>query len=220
MREFSYKGVSYQLDDRGCLLDPRAWNRDFAEGMARERGIPALSKEHWGVIDFMRDNFIKTGVCPTIYATCKATGLPPQEMQKLFPTGYHRGLCLVADVHYRISHIDYGAHVRQGVADLRAFNNDKVYRTDVRGFLTDPDDWDEDFARHRVAEMRLSEKEMTVEHWQIINYLRDSWRDGRRIPTIYETCESCNIDLGKLEELFPGGYHRGALKAAGLRFFS
>ncbi|MDR3089883.1 MAG: TusE/DsrC/DsvC family sulfur relay protein [Desulfobulbaceae bacterium] len=220
MHDFSYKGVSYQVDDQGCLLDPRVWNKDFAEGMARECGIPVLSKEHWGVIDFVRDNFIKTGICPTIYATCKATGLPPKEMQKLFPAGYHRGLCRVAGVHYRVSHMDYGTHIRQSVADLRALNNDKVYRTDVRGFLVTPEDWDEDFARHRAAEMRIAKGEMTVEHWQVINFLRDSWKKDHRIPTIYETCESCNVDLGKLEELFPDGYHRGAIKAAGLRFFS
>jgi len=220
MRDFSYKGVVYQIDDQGCLLDPRAWNQDFAEGMARECGIPALSKDHWRAIDFVRDNFIKTGVCPTIYATCKTTGLPPKEMQKLFPAGYHRGLCRVAGVHYRVSQLDYSAHVRQSVADLRALNNDKVYRTDVRGFLVDPEEWDEDFARHRITEMCLPKAEMTVEHWQVINSLRESWRNDHRIPTIYETCESCNVDLGKLEELFPDGYHRGAIKAAGLRFFS
>jgi tRNA 2-thiouridine synthesizing protein E len=220
MGEFSYKGVNYQVDDQGCLLDPRAWSQDFAEGMARACGISVLSKEHWDVIGFVRDNFIKTGICPTIYATCKATGLPPKEMQKLFPTGYHRGLCRVAGVHYRASHIDYGSHVRQNVADLRALNNAKVYRTNVRGFLIDPDDWDEDFARHRMIEMHIPPGEITVEHWQVINYFRDNWRQDRRIPTIYETCESCNVDLGKLEELFPDGYHRGAIKAAGLRFFS
>lgn len=220
MWDFSYKGVNYQVDDQGCLHDPRAWSKDFAEGMARECGIPVLSKEHWGVIDFVRGSFVKTGVCPTIYATCKVTGLPPKEMEKLFPAGYHRGLCRVAGVHYRVNHVDYGAHVRQNVADLRALSNDKVYRTDVRGFLADPDDWDEDFARHRVLEMRSQQNEMTVEDWQVINYLRNSWQTDHRIPTIYETCESCNIDLGRLEELFPAGYHRGAIKAAGLRFFA
>ena len=47
---------------------------------------------------------------------------------------------------------------------------------------------------------------------------RDAWQVQRRIPTIYETCESCDLDLDRFEALFPDGYHRGALKIAGLRF--
>jgi tRNA 2-thiouridine synthesizing protein E len=54
--------------------------------------------------------------------------------------------------------------------------------------------------------------------WRIIYYLRDVYQVEHRIPNIYETCESCNLDLDTFERLFPTGYHRGALKIAGLRF--
>ena len=32
-----------------------------------------------------------------------------------------------------------------------------------------------------------------------------------------ETCEANDIDIDELEQLFPDGYHRGAVKIAGLR---
>ena len=59
--------------------------------------------------------------------------------------------------------------------------------------------------------------ELTDKHWQVINFLRQSFEKNKAVPTIYETCEACGIDLEELEELFPDGYHRGAVKIAGLR---
>ena len=58
---------------------------------------------------------------------------------------------------------------------------------------------------------------LTDKHWQIINFLRKSFEKNNMVPTIYETCEANGIDLEELEKLFPDGYHRGAVKIAGLR---
>jgi tRNA 2-thiouridine synthesizing protein E len=218
MKQFSHLGKTYEVDEQGCLLDPACWDENFAEGTARECEIPVLSSEHWDVIRSIRATYEKTGVCPTIFSVCKANGLRPQEMQKLFPSGFHRGVCRIAGVHYRISHIPYGRHLRESVADLRALSGDKVYSTDVRGFLVDPDAWDENFAVHRALELKTPGGKLTDEHWRIIYYLRDVWQVQHRIPNVYETCESCNLDLDAFEQLFPDGYHRGALKVAGLRF--
>jgi len=218
MKQFSHLGKTYEVDDQGCLLEPTNWDQNFAEGMARECEIPVLSNEHWDVIRFIRETFAKTGICPTIFAVCKANGLRPQEMQKLFPTGFHRGACRVAGIHYRFSNIPYGTHIRESVADMRTLATDKVYTTDVRGFLVDPNTWDENFALHRAMELKIPGGQLTDNHWRIIYYLRDAYQVEHRIPNIYETCESCDLDLDTFEQLFPDGYHRGALKIAGLRF--
>jgi tRNA 2-thiouridine synthesizing protein E len=34
---------------------------------------------------------------------------------------------------------------------------------------------------------------------------------------VIETCEATDLDIAELERLFPDGYHRGAVKIAGLR---
>ena len=56
MQLFHYKDATYELDEQGCLLDPKQWTKDFAEGMARECDIPVLSNEHWDVIGYVRDD--------------------------------------------------------------------------------------------------------------------------------------------------------------------
>jgi len=218
MKKLSHMGATFDLDEQGFLLDSASWNETFAEGMARECDIPVLSTEHWDVIRFVRDEYEKSGICPTIFATANAIGLLPLDLKRLFPAGYHRGVCRVAGVHYRINHIPYGEHIKESVADMQALASEKVYSIDVRGFLVDPNSWDENYAVHRAMELKIADGRLTDDHWQIIHYLREVFKQKQRIPTIYETCENCNLDLKMFEHLFPEGYHRGALKIAGLRF--
>ena len=218
MQHFSHKNVTYQVDDQGFLLNGKFWDSNFAEGVAKASGIEGLTKEHWDAINHLRELFEEFGRCPTIFAVCKATGLRPREMKQLFPEGYHRGLCRMAGVHYRLHRLPDNDHVQQMAADLEALSGDKHYQVDVRGFLIDPDSWDEHFARHRAMDMRIPRGELTEAHWRVIHFLRDAYKQNKRIPTVYETCEGCQLDLDQLEALFPDGYHRGAVKIAGLRF--
>lgn len=218
MKNFTHKGTTYELDDQGDLVVPESWDKNFAEGISREYEIPVLSAEHWDVINYVRDTFKSTGICPTIFATCKAIGLLPEEMKNLFPTGYHRGVCRIAGIHYRLNQLPYASHLRESILDQQALAKDKVYCTDVRGFLIDANTWDENYAIHRAKDLKIPPGYLTDDHWKVINYLRKVYQDAQRIPNIYETCENCSMDLNTLEVLFPDGYHRGAVKIAGLRF--
>ena len=94
---------------------------------------------------------------------------------------------------------------------------DKTYEVDVRGFLVNPDQWDEYYAVYKAYDMKIHGGKLTDKHWQIIRFLRESYEKNEEIPTIYETCEANQIDIEELEQLFPDGYHRGAVKIAGLR---
>jgi len=218
MMNFSHKDVTYEVDDQGFLLDSKFWDINFAEGMAKECGIQDLTAEHWDVIHFIRDAYDKNGMCPTIFAVCKANGLRPREMKRLFPTGFHRGMCRIAGVHYRTPKRPYELQHKERTADLKAISGDKHYTVDVRGFLVDSETWDEHFALHRALEMRIPNGELTEKHWQVIDYLRSTAKAHKQIPSIYDVCEHCDLDFEGLERLFPDGYHRGALKIAGLRF--
>ncbi len=218
MHHFSYKDTTYEVDEQGFLQNPKFWDTNFAEGMAKECGIESLTSEHWDAINHLREAYASTGVCPTIFALCKALGLRPREMKALFPTGYHRGLCRIAGVHYLLYRQPDNSHALENTADLKAMSGKKQYLVDVRGFLFDPDNWDPYYAMHRALEMKIPQGELTDSHWRVIEYLRDVHKREKRIPTIYETCETCQLDLEQMEALFPDGYHRGALKIAGLRF--
>ncbi|MDR2550293.1 MAG: TusE/DsrC/DsvC family sulfur relay protein [Desulfobulbus sp.] len=218
MQHFSYQDTTYQVDDQGFLLDPGFWDANFAEGVARECGIDHLTGEHWDAINSLRELCRKSGTCPTVFAVCRAIGLRPREMMVLFPTGYHRGLCRIAGVDYLLRRLPDNSHALQSTADLKALSGKKQYQVDVRGFLIDPDNWDPYYAMHRALEMKIPQGELTDGHWRVVYYLRDVFKREKRIPTIYETCEKCQLELEELEALFPDGYHRGALKIAGLRF--
>ena len=39
--------------------------------------------------------------------------------------------------------------------DVNVISADKIYRVDVRGFLDNPDDWDEYYAVHRASDMKI-----------------------------------------------------------------
>ena len=92
----------------------------------------------------------------------------------------------------------------------------KVYGVDVFGFLVDPSEWDETFAVNRAYDMRIPGG-LSAQHWKIIRFLRDSYEKNHVVPTVVECCEANNIELDELERLFPQGYHRSAVKIAGLR---
>ena len=58
---------------------------------------------------------------------------------------------------------------------------------------------------------------LTNKHWGVIRFLRQSYMENGQVPTVFETCERCGLEIEDLERLFPDGYHRGAVKIAGLR---
>jgi tRNA 2-thiouridine synthesizing protein E len=58
---------------------------------------------------------------------------------------------------------------------------------------------------------------MTEKHWKIVNWLRETTFRTNRVPTVFETCKQNNVTIEELEQLFPSGFQRGAVKVAGLR---
>jgi TusE/DsrC/DsvC family sulfur relay protein len=219
MKDFSFGGKVYRVDSEGFLLDYAQWDENFARGMAGEVKIPqGLMQEHWKVIRFIRETFQQEQQVPLVYQTCKANGLNLKDLKKLFPTGYLRGACKLAGITYKERSIDYygGEGFKIRAEGARPESEEKVYRVDVRGFLVDPAEWDEDFAVHKAHEMNMKEG-LNEKHWKIVHFLRESFTRNRSIPTVYETCEMNRMGLDELEELFPNGYHRGAVKIAGLK---
>ncbi len=219
MKNFSFEGKIYSVDSEGFLLDYNQWDENFARGMAPEIKIPAgLTREHWKVIHFIRKAFNQAGECPLVYQTCKANGLHLKDLKTLFPTGYLRGACKLSGITYKERLVDYygeeGLKFREEGA--RPESEEKVYRVDVRGFLVDPSEWDENFAIHKAHEMKMKAG-LAEKHWQIVHFLREYFNRNRHVPTVYETCEANQIELDELERLFPDGYHRGAVKIAGLQ---
>ncbi len=209
--------TTYPVDASGFLLDSSSWDEDFAKTAAPLVKIPhGLTREHWDVIYFIRRTFEQTGRCPLVYEACRSQGLRLKELRKLFPTGYLRGACMLAGITYKEGYIGLSA-LPLSAEDLNATVANRTYETDVRGFLMHPDEWDEYFAIFRAQDMKIPGGRLSDTHWKIIRYLRAFYLSTKVVPTVYETCQSNGIDLDELERLFPDGYHRGAVKIAGLR---
>ena len=223
MNTLTFKGKTYQVDDDGFLLDFEQWGEEFAEGLAPELEIPqGLSKAHWDVINYIRDTYRERGRCPLVNQTCRANDLLLKDLQSLFPTGYMRGACKLAGITYKQGYHGFTPYRRlapeqpDATAPASAQPSvEKTYMIDIRGFLVNPQDWDEQYAAFRDFDMKMSE--LTDKHWQLIYFLRDSYEKTQKIPTIYQTCEANNLELDELRQLFPDGYHRGVVKLAGLR---
>lgn len=96
-------------------------------------------------------------------------------------------------------------------------DNGKRYTLDDRGFLDPPEQWDTDFAVE-MAKRTGIHGELTEEHWNFIRYLRRQFVFAKTVPVVVLACADNNLRLGKLKDLFPAGYHRGACKIAGINY--
>jgi len=216
MNELKYKDKSYQLDTDDFLMDFSQWDEDFARELAVRTKIKGgLTKEHWDVISFIRRVFNEEGRCPLIYETCRINKLSLRDFEELFPTGYLRGACKLAGITYKEGFIGHSCAGR-AAEHAPASSLDKIYQVNALGFLINPYDWDKQFAELKAFELKMPDH-LTEPHWQIIYYLRDYYKSNYAVPTIFETCRANDLTLAELERLFPDGYHRGAIKIAGLR---
>lgn len=84
-REINGKSISF--DEDGHMADAKEWNLEVANVLAKEEGIDSLTDKHMQVIQFMRDEYEKTGAVPTLRKITKASGVNTKEMYELYPKG-------------------------------------------------------------------------------------------------------------------------------------
>lgn len=87
-------GSSTSVD--GFLSQISSWNREVAEELARRNEIWPLTEEHWKVIHYLRDYYLKYAQGPVILKISRATGLSVQRICELFPCGMVRGAYRIA----------------------------------------------------------------------------------------------------------------------------
>ncbi|HYH18320.1 MAG TPA: TusE/DsrC/DsvC family sulfur relay protein [Azospirillum sp.] len=98
--------------------------------------------------------------------------------------------------------------------------NGKTIEADEEGYLTDLAQWNEDVAK------LIADKEgvdMTAEHWEVINFLREYYQEYQIAPAIRVLTKALTKKLGAekgsnkyLYELFPYGPAKQACKIGGL----
>ena len=99
MSEFTMEveGVALPLDDDGFLQEPDLWNEKVAQAFAVPEGIEGeLTDEHWRVINYLRDYYLKNQIAPMVRRLCKETGFNVKKIYDLFPSGPAKGACKLA----------------------------------------------------------------------------------------------------------------------------
>ncbi len=209
------KGKTYSLDQYGFLHEPEQWDEDFANGMAPLQGIhDGLTKEHWDFITYVRAKFLEEKTLPLLVVACADNHIRLGKLKSLFPTGYFRGACRIAGLSHEF------------VCDVNIWHSYETaprlkpeYEINSQGFIVDFHQWNKRFAE-LVADDWALDDGLTSKHWEVIEFLRNYYQVTNNIPIVYEVCQAHGLDLDALNELFPGGYRRGACRIAGLPFFA
>lgn len=106
MPTLEVKGKELTLDEDGFLQDWEEWDEEVAEALAKDTRFGEaieMGDEHWDMVNYLRDYFIKYGVAPPIrmltkYAK-KQWGRDKGKLEyvyELFPQGPAKDACRIA----------------------------------------------------------------------------------------------------------------------------
>jgi tRNA 2-thiouridine synthesizing protein E len=93
---FEYQDVKIEVDEDGFMQEPDKWDEAVAKALATTEGVDDLTEEHWKVVHYLREYYLKFGIAPMIRKLCKETGFPLKRIYELFPSGPAKGACKVA----------------------------------------------------------------------------------------------------------------------------
>jgi len=89
---------------------------------------------------------------------------------------------------------------------------------DAEGYLIDPQDWTEEFARAVAKQEGIS---LADEHWQVIAFMRQMYVEKLVAPDVRHVIKHLSSSAGagrnRIFELFPYGYAKQACKMAGMK---
>jgi tRNA 2-thiouridine synthesizing protein E len=89
-------GKQLEIDEDGFIQDPSQWDEAVAKSLAGTEGVDDLLEEHWKVVNYLREYYLKFNMAPMIRKLCKETGFPLKKIYELFPSGPAKGACKVA----------------------------------------------------------------------------------------------------------------------------
>jgi tRNA 2-thiouridine synthesizing protein E len=93
---FEYQDVKIDVDEDGFMQEPEKWDEAIAKALATTEGVDDLTEEHWKIVNYLREYYLKFGIAPMIRKLCKETGFPLKKIYELFPSGPAKGACKVA----------------------------------------------------------------------------------------------------------------------------
>jgi TusE/DsrC/DsvC family sulfur relay protein len=85
---------------------------------------------------------------------------------------------------------------------------------DAEGFLTDPEQWNEQIARAMAAENGIPE--LSDRHWLVVKFMRERYLASGNAPSIRSLGKESGVPIKELYQLFPKGPAKLAAKIAGI----
>jgi len=89
-------GKDVSVDEDGFIEDPGIWDEGLAAALAQTEGVEALTDQHWKVVRYLRDYYLKFNIAPMIRKLCKDTQTDLKKIYELFPSGPAKGACKIA----------------------------------------------------------------------------------------------------------------------------
>jgi tRNA 2-thiouridine synthesizing protein E len=85
---------------------------------------------------------------------------------------------------------------------------------DAEGFLTDPQQWNEQIAEEIARENGIAE--LTDRHWLVVKFMRDRYLATGTAPSIRSLGKESGVPIKELYQLFPKGPAKLAAKIGGI----
>jgi len=96
MGQLKVNELVLELDEDGFIQQPEKWDNAVALALAETEGVSALTPQHWKLVNYLRDYYLKFGAAPMIRKVCKDCDMKLNEIYALFPSGPAKGACKVA----------------------------------------------------------------------------------------------------------------------------
>ena len=91
---------------------------------------------------------------------------------------------------------------------------DPLVDVDAEGFLTNPEQWNEQIAKAIAADNGVAE--LTDRHWLVVRFMRDRYLRTGNAPSIRALGKESGVPVKELYELFPKGPAKLAAKIGGI----
>ena len=85
---------------------------------------------------------------------------------------------------------------------------------DLEGFLTDPEQWNEEIAQAIAAENGITE--LTDRHWLVVRFMRTRYLASGAAPSIRTLGKESGVSIKELYQLFPKGPAKLAARIGGI----
>jgi tRNA 2-thiouridine synthesizing protein E len=91
---------------------------------------------------------------------------------------------------------------------------DTPVEVDAEGFLTDPQQWNEEIAAAIARDNGI--EELTPRHLQVVTFMRERYLETGSAPSIRALGKESGVPVKELYELFPKGPAKLAAKIGGI----